>query len=132
MRSRLRMVGAKITISDTTTLSVGGQATTRKKAAAAFRRSCRLTHLRLLQAYKDQGRASFSTTKHPASNQWITTGRYLSFAEYRFAIKARQNLLPTRTVQKRFHPVITSTRCRKCHQHPETLSHLVNHCPTCG
>ena len=39
MRSSLQTVGAKIIISDTTTLSVRGQATTRKKAAAAFRRS---------------------------------------------------------------------------------------------
>ena len=50
---------------------------------------------------KDQGRAAGCVATHLASNHWLRGGKYTSFAEYRFAIKAGLNLLPTRTVRKR-------------------------------
>ena len=56
------------------------------------------------------------------------SGAYLTFPQFRFALRARLNLLPTRTVQARCGKVIPDTRCRHCHLVPETLSHLVNHC----
>ncbi len=44
-------------------------------------------------------------------------------------MKSSLNLLPVKTVQKRFKPSMSDTRCRKCYQHPETLSHVLNRCP---
>ena len=57
---------------------------------------------------------------HPASSHWIKYGRYTSFQEYRFAHKARLNLLPTRTVRKR------SGEAR----HNNILHHLARAIPT--
>ena len=53
---------------------------------------------------------------HESSNYWIRGGKYTSFAEYRFAIKARLNLLPTRTVRKRGGEAILDTSCQRCHE----------------
>ena len=71
---------------------------------------------------------SFSTCLAAASNYFTYSGAYLTFAQYRFALRARLNLLPTRTVQARSGKVLPDTRCRHCHQVPETLSHITNHC----
>eukprot|EP00731_Ephydatia_muelleri_P034302 Em0054g25a len=83
-------------------------------------------HLTTLQEAPDQGRASFSTCLSEPSNHF--TYAYLTFPQYRFALRARLNLLPTRTVQVRCGKRLPDTRCRQCHLVPETLSHLVNHC----
>eukprot|EP00731_Ephydatia_muelleri_P013878 Em0007g1188a len=58
----------------------------------------------------------------------LKKGRYLTFPQYRFALRALLNLLPTRTVQARSSSSIPDTRCRCCHLIPETLSHIINHC----
>lgn len=65
---------------------------------------------------------------HTSSNHRITTGNYTSFGEYRFALKARLNLLPTRTVRRRAGEVIANVSCPKCHDEQETLAHVLNHC----
>jgi len=51
----------------------------------------------------DQGRAFHHLAKHPSSSSshWIQAGAFTSFEEYRFAVRGRLNLLPTRTVAKR-------------------------------
>ena len=85
-------------------------------------------HLTALQEAPDQGRASFSTCLADSSNYFTYSGAYLTFPQYRFALRARLNLLPTRTVQARCGKVIPDTRCRRCHLVPETLSHITNHC----
>lgn len=56
-----------------------------------------------LVAAKNQGRAFELVSLSPASNFWIGSGHYLSFAEYRFALKARCNLLPVKTVVATLH-----------------------------
>ncbi|KAL5510054.1 hypothetical protein EMCRGX_G005524 [Ephydatia muelleri] len=58
-------------------------------------------HLTALQEAPDQGRASFSTCLADSSNYFTYSGAYLTFPQYRFALRARLNLLPTRTVQAR-------------------------------
>ena len=78
----------------------------------------------------DQGRAVICTSAHPASNHWVTTGRYTSFGEYRFAIKARLNLLTTRTSRFRAGDRVPDRSCRRCNSEQETLAHVLNHCPT--
>ena len=81
-----------------------------------------------LQQATDQGWASYPTCLSEASNHFIYSGAFLTFPQYHFALRARLNLLPTRTVQARSGTIIPNTCCRLCHQHPETLSHLINHC----
>ena len=85
-------------------------------------------HLDTLHMAPDQGRASFSTCLAQSSNYFTYSGAYLTFPQYRFALRARLNLLPTRTVQARCGKVLPDTRCRRCHLVPETLSHITNHC----
>ena len=101
---------------------------TRKKANTLLKTPTQQRHLLILQQSPDQGRASFSTSLCDSSNFFIYSGAFLSFPQYRFVLKARLNLLPTRTVQARSGSALSDTRCRNCHQHPETLAHLVNHC----
>lgn len=76
----------------------------------------------------DQGRAATCFAAHPASNHWIRAGKYTSFGEYRFALKARLNLLPTRTVRRRGGERIPDLSCPKCQLEQETLAHTLNHC----
>ena len=52
----------------------------------------------------------------------------MSFAMYRFALKARCNLLPTKTVAKRMGKRAENTLCRHCHQYPDSLAHILNGC----
>ena len=81
----------------------------------------------LLEA-KDQGRAFHLIGEHPSSSHWMREGDFTSFAEFRFAIKGRLNLLPTKTTVKRAGRPDLNTTCPKCHQQPETLGHVLNAC----
>ena len=53
-----------------------------------LRSSCEEKHLQALTAAEDQGRVFRVTSLDDASNHWITTGKYISFQDYRFALKA--------------------------------------------
>ena len=81
-----------------------------------------------LRAAVDQGKSFHSVAKHPSSSEWIGNGKYMSFADYRFAMKGRLNLLPVRTVLKRTKQLRGSIHCRRCRSQPETLAHALNHC----
>ena len=100
-----------------------------KKLARKLLKEARgMRHLASLLEAQDQGRTFHLVSKTPSSNHWIHAGAYTTFSDYRFAIRARLNLLPTRTVAKRAgHPEIDTT-CPKCHQAPETLGHVLNAC----
>ena len=52
----------------------------------------------------------------------------MSFSSYRFAIKGRLNLLPTRVTAKRAGKRLANTTCRKCKEQPDTLGHVLNGC----
>ena len=54
-----------------------------------------------LKAAIDQGKSFHSVSKYPSSSKWIGNGKYMSFADYRFAIKGRLNQLPLQTVLKK-------------------------------
>ena len=77
-----------------------------------------------LQA-SDQGRSFHLVSKHPSSNSWIRDGAYVSFAEYRFAMKARLNPLPTKVVVKRAGNPQLDTTCPKCNSQPPMLALLM-------
>ena len=80
----------------------------------------------------DQGRTFTSLHTHSASNHWIATGDYMTFQDYRFAMRARLNLLPTKSVCKRIGKIQTDL-CPKCRSAPETLAHVLNACtPNAG
>lgn len=104
----------------------------RRFIAKALRKDVQSQQLERLIAAPDQGRAFSLISKSPASSHWVNTGQYTSFAAYRFGMKARCNLLPTRTVLKRS-KLTNNTTCPKCHQQPETLAHVLNACtPNAG
>ena len=86
----------------------------------------------LLQAL-DQGRAFHLASKYPSSSHWVRDGSFVSFAEYRFSIKGRLNLLPTKVTIKRAGKPNIDTTCPKCRQQPQTLGHVLNACtPNAG
>ena len=83
-------------------------------------------------ASSDQGRSFFCVSRHPSSSHWIPTGSYISFAEYKFALRARLNLLPVGTVARRLRKTQDAT-CRKCRSQPESLGHVLSACtPNAG
>lgn len=86
----------------------------------------------LLQA-TDQGRAFHLARKHPSSSHWLRDDSFVSFADYRFSIKARLNLLPTKVAIRRAGKPHIDTTCPKCKQQPQTLGHVLNACtPNAG
>ena len=101
----------------------------KKKAGKALRTKLLEQHTRNLHRATDQGRTFHCVSLHPSSNHWIRSGKYISFGEYRFAIKARLNLLPTKTVLKRSGKPNINTSCPGCNGEQETLAHVLNHCP---
>ena len=97
----------------------------RKKHTVQFvlKRAREALSLGLVLASPDQGRTFHLVSADLSSNSWIPTGKYLSFAEYRFAMRERLNLLPARSVQKRIRR-ISNDACRKCGRTHETLGHI--------
>lgn len=100
----------------------------KKETGRALRAKLLQRHLRNLQEASDQGRTSTCVALHPSSNYWIRSGKYISFGEYRFAVKGRLNMLPTRTVLRRSGKANVNTSCPGCNQEQETLAHILNHC----
>ena len=71
--------------------------------------------------------------KAEASNHWLPTGCYMSFAAYWFTIKARLNLLPVKTVLRRTGRGNGNTLCLRCRSQLESLGHVLNACtPSAG
>ncbi len=98
-----------------------------EEVAAVLKRAREQRRLKLVLESKDQGRSFHLISKDQSSNHWIAGGRYTSFAAYRFAIKARLNLLPVKTVVRRTGKNI-STTCPRCKSQPESLGHVLNAC----
>ena len=99
VRTSLQHCGAEIHM-DNKSISCGDTSLSwykRKFLSSLLRDSVQHRYLEKWKQHSDQGRATICTSAHPASNHWVTTGNYTSFGEYRFALKARLNLLPTRT-----------------------------------
>ena len=104
------------------------QGTESRQSSPLLRGRFHQKQLDSLQAAVDQGKSFHSVAKHPSSSEWIGNGKYMSFADYRFAIKGRLNQLPVRTVLKRTKQLRGSIHCRRCRSQPETLAHALNHC----
>ena len=98
-----------------------------KAVAAVLRKAREQRRLTLMLECKDQGRSFHLLSQSQSSNHWIAGGNYTSFAEYRFAIRGRLNLLPVKTVVKRAGKNINTT-CPKCKSQPESLGHVLNAC----
>ena len=132
-RDSLALCSSKLLLTDTS-VSLACEGTDpfpwskRRQGSRALKASAYQRHLHALLDCEDQGRAIASLQLHPSSNYWVSNGAFLSFPQYRFALKSRLNLLLVKTVQARCGRPITNTSCRLCHAHPETLSHVLNHC----
>ena len=99
-----------------------------KKKVNSFIRSLQEEqHLDGLTRATDQGRAFSLISRSAASNGWIG-GKYVSFADYQFAVKARLNLLPVKTVLRRMGKSVQDSRCPKCSGSSDTLAHRLNSC----
>ena len=112
-------------------LKMGGkliQGTESRQSSQLLRGRYHQKQLDSLRAAVDQGKSFHSVAKHPSSSEWIGNGKYMSFADYRFAVKGRLNQLPVRTVLKRTKQLRGSIHCRRCGSQPETLAHAINHC----
>ncbi len=92
-----------------------------------LRRQANERQLSLLKEAKDQGRFFHLISDSPEGNSWLSNGSFISFAAYRFANKARCNLLPVRAVQKRIGKVCIDL-CLACRRDKETLAHVLNGC----
>ena len=104
------------------------QGTQSRQSFSLLRGRYHKKQLDALKAAVDQGKCFHSVSKHPSSSEWIGNGKYMSFADYRLAIKGRSNQLPVRTVLKRTNRLRGSIHCRRCKSQPETLAHALNHC----
>eukprot|EP00731_Ephydatia_muelleri_P013764 Em0007g1074a len=94
-----------------------------------LRNSVQQRYLSSWKAATDQGRSATCVSAHTSSNHWIRSGKYTSFGEYHFALKAGLNLLPTLTVRRRAGERLRDVSCRNCREEQETLAHVLNHCP---
>ena len=101
-------------VADTTSI------TDTKKAAPFIKNHSKVKFLEQMCTAPDQGRTFAACSKNPASNHWIKSGHFISFAAYRFAIKGRLNLLPVKTTQRRMGQRKTDTLCWKCRDQPDT------------
>ena len=64
-----------------------------------------------------------------ASSSWIYNGLNLRFSDWRFIHRARLNVVPTNQNINRWADD-ENPMCRVCNTDPETLPHILCHCPT--
>ena len=133
-RKALKSTEAKVLLdNDTVTLAVDNEAFEWKSRKAISKKLQTVLHRKKLndiENHKDQGKVITAAALHPSSNAWIKDGKYTTFGQYRFSIKARLDLLPVGSVKERMrkcHP--GSGRCSSCGIPKETLPHTLNHCP---
>ena len=96
----------------------------RKDTSKLLRAQRHKAYINQLKSSPDQGRTFSCVSAHTASNSFIRSGRYISFSEYRFAIKARLNLLPTKTVLRRCGKRMEKVSCPACNMEQETLAYI--------
>ncbi|POM71505.1 Reverse transcriptase (RNA-dependent DNA polymerase) subfamily [Phytophthora palmivora] len=99
----------------------------RRNVMAQMKLHAKRRYVTTWKAQQDQGRTVAS--HGGVGSAFLTRGNGLTDRDYRFAVAARLNQLPTRAVLKRRRQS-TVTRCRVqgCPQQAETLGHIVNHC----
>ncbi|ELR17604.1 Reverse transcriptase [Acanthamoeba castellanii str. Neff] len=99
----------------------------RANVIPALRASAFSRHAVEWSALRTQGRAAaYQHAVHPATHHWVHNSAGLTTKEYRFAIKCRLGLLPTRAAP---HHRNGPTACRACSYARETANHVLGHCP---
>ena len=109
------------------TLTCGGKVVgwgKRKDTSKLLRAQRHKAYINQLKSSPDQGRTFSCVSAHTASNSFIRSGRYIYFSEYRFAIKARLNLLPTKTVLRQCGKRMENVSCPACNMEQETLAYI--------
>ena len=77
----------------------------------------------------EQGSLAQTFSQTSESNFWIRDCRFLRYREYRFAIKARLNLLPVAAHKIKYGGSVASARCKGCTGNIETQEHMLSVCP---
>ena len=136
-RASLTYLSTSVELSGTTVSLVYDDMTidgrSRKSLKNILREARDTKRLSALLNATDQGRSFHLISKSWYSNHWIASGAFTSFNDYRFALRARLNLLPTKVVAKRAGRAVQDDTCPRCHQAPETLAHILNACtPNAG
>ena len=82
-----------------------------------------------LMSLKDQGKVArcLSEDQYANGSTWHCSGLNLRFKDWQFIHRARLNVLPLNANKSRYSN--TDATCRHCASHPETLPHVVCHCP---
>jgi ribonuclease HI len=103
------------------------EAMTKTNVMMQLKLHAKLKHARIWERQTDQGRTVRAHGR--LGSAFITRPGGLHDRDYRFAVAARLNQLPTRSVLRRQRRG-TMTRCRRpdCPQQAETLGHILNHC----
>ena len=99
----------------------------RKVLLRALRNVRADTWLKKWTGLVEQGAYAPSFSKVSESNYWIRDCRYLRYREFRFALKARLNLLPV-AAQKIKYGKGGSTTCKGCTGNVETQEHCLSVC----
>ena len=74
----------------------------------------------------EQGGLTGSFSRAPESNYCIRECRYLRYREYRWALKARLNLLPVASHERKYGGTAADTRCRGCTGSLETQEYCLS------
>ncbi|EEC04940.1 hypothetical protein IscW_ISCW003797 [Ixodes scapularis] len=79
-----------------------------------------------LQQKPSQSKLMECVASDPTSSHFMRSGRHTRFAEWRFAYRARLNLLPLNDARP--WAAAADQRCRACGYQHETLPHVLYHC----
>lgn len=132
-RKSCRSLKITITVPDNgaPSISTNNKGPCLAKSASAFLH--RLVQDRVsskLMDLPDQGKVARALVKDTFGNgsSWLYTGLNMRFSDWRFIHRARLNVVPTNQNKTRWSDC--SPLCRVCKSHPETLPHIICHCPT--
>ncbi|XP_049524071.1 uncharacterized protein LOC125945816 [Dermacentor silvarum] len=98
----------------------------RTKAVRTLRSSMARARDHAFQDKPNQGKLVERVTADITSSQFMWSGHYTRFCEWRFVHRARLNLLPLNAARLWAHA--SDRRCRVCGYSQETLSHVLRHC----
>ncbi|XP_023214312.1 uncharacterized protein LOC111617214 [Centruroides sculpturatus] len=110
---------------DTIAITTTGNIIPRQSVTKILTNMAKNVLLNRLLRKPDQGKAFQLTAQHPASNHFIRSGLYTSFADWRFIHRARLSVVPLHGL-RRFGQL--PANCRHCGFQQETLAHVINHC----
>ena len=115
-----------------TAVSIGEQELSGRRLRGALLRGLRSARgeywLGRWTGLAEQGGLAGSFSRAPESNYWIRECRYLRYREYRWALKARLNLLPVASHKRKYGGSAADTRCRGCTGALETQEHCLSVC----